>query len=271
MVYIVLILVSCLKKTTLAFVHLHPEPCALSLVPCTFIFMEIKFAKYLISNADYKQCPKPDRSEYAFIGRSNVGKSSLINMLCNNSKLAKISSTPGKTQLINHFEIFSSPSTFGRQRLAIGRRRLAEGDAGGGKGEAWYLVDLPGYGYAATVSQKQRRNWSLMIEEYIRKRKNLACLFVLIDGRQKPQIADIEFINKLGEWRVPFVLLFTKSDKNKPGETENHIKAFIQALIQTWEKIPRCFIVSSITKTGRRALLEYISGLNQRFKSGSRE
>src|SRR5215510_14752971 len=133
--------------------------------------MEIISAKYLISNADYKQCPKPDRPEYAFIGRSNVGKSSLINMLCNNARLAKISSTPGKTQLINHFEIISSTKQKGTE-------------------ERWYLVDLPGYGYAATVSQKQRRQWNQMIEEYIRKRKNLCSLFVLVDGRHEPQAAD---------------------------------------------------------------------------------
>ena len=207
--------------------------------------MEIISAKYLISNADYKQCPKPDRSEYAFIGRSNVGKSSLINMLCNNSKLAKISSTPGKTQLINHFEIISLQK---------------------GKEEKWYLVDLPGYGYAATVSQKQRRQWSQMLEEYIRKRKNLCTLFVLIDSRHEPQDADIEFINKLGEWRVPFVIVFTKIDKNKPGITEKNIDSFKQVLSLSWEEMPQYFITSSLKKIGREALLEWISEFNHGFK-----
>ena len=211
--------------------------------------MEIISAKYLISNANYQQCPKPDRPEYAFIGRSNVGKSSLINMLCNNSKLAKISSTPGKTQLINHFEIISSSLQKGKE-------------------DKWYLVDLPGYGYAATVSQRQRRNWSQMLEGYIRKRENLCNLFVLIDGRHDPQALDIEFINQLGKWKIAFSIVFTKTDKNKPRETENHIQAFIRTLSATWEEIPSYFITSSITKTGREDLLNYISSLNNDFKKG---
>lgn len=211
--------------------------------------MEIISAKYIISSPDYKQCPKPDRPEYAFIGRSNVGKSSLINMLCNNSKLAKISSTPGKTQLINHFEIISSSLQKGKE-------------------DKWYLVDLPGYGYAATVSQRQRRNWSQMLEGYIRKRESLCNLFVLIDGRHDPQALDIEFINQLGKWGVAFSIVFTKTDKNKPGETENHIQAFIRALSATWEEIPSYFITSSITKTGRKDLLNYIFSLNNDFKRG---
>jgi GTP-binding protein len=210
--------------------------------------MEIISAKYLISNVDYKQCPKPDRPEYAFIGRSNVGKSSLINMLCNNSKLAKISSIPGKTQLINHFEIISVQK---------------------GKEEKWYLVDLPGYGYAATGSQKQRRQWNQMLEEYIRKRKNLCSLFVLIDSRQEPQNADLEFINKLGEWRIPFSIVFTKMDKNKPGITEKNIDSFKQVLSLSWEEIPQYFITSSVKKVGREALLEYISGFNHGYKQHS--
>ena len=156
--------------------------------------MKIKSARYIISSPGYEKCPKPDRPEFAFIGRSNVGKSSLLNMICNDSKLAKTSSAPGKTQLINHFEIISSTPT------------------GRGKGEAWYLVDLPGYGYAK-VALKDRRRWEQMIEGYIRKRENLACLFLLIDSRHDPQPVDIEFINKLGKWEVPFVLVFTKADK----------------------------------------------------------
>jgi GTP-binding protein len=208
--------------------------------------MEIKSASYLISNPDHKHCPKPDRPEYAFIGRSNVGKSSLINMLCNQKNLAKISATPGKTQLINHFEIISS---------GVGNDR---------KDSKWYLVDLPGYGYAS-VSQKERKHWSAMIEDYIRKRTNLVCLFVLIDSRHEPQPMDIEFINKLGEWRIYFVLVFTKSDKNKPGVTEKHIASFFQGLSKTWEEAPPYFISSSVKKTGRKDLLDLIGTLNGQY------
>ena len=168
-------------------------------------------------------------------------------MICNDSKLAKISSTPGKTQLINHFEIIS-----------LSKRK--------GKEEKWYLVDLPGYGYAATVSQKQRKQWNQMLEEYIRKRKNLCSLFVLVDSRHDPQNADVEFINRLGEWRIPFSIVFTKSDKNKPGITEKNIDSFKQVLSLTWEEIPQYFITSSEKKIGREALLEYISGFNHDFK-----
>lgn len=208
--------------------------------------MEIKSSKYLISNADYKHCPKADRPEYAFIGRSNVGKSSLINMICNSKNLAKTSATPGKTQLINHFEIISKDAD------------------NNNKDSKWYLVDLPGYGYAS-VSQKERKHWSAMIEDYIRKRTNLVCLFVLIDSRHQPQEADIEFINKLGEWRKYFVLLFTKSDKNKPGLTEKHIASFFQALAKTWEELPLYFITSSEKKAGRQEMLEAIETLNRQY------
>lgn len=149
-------------------------------------------AKYLISSETHKQCPVADKPEYAFIGRSNVGKSSLINLLTGSTKLAKTSATPGKTRLINHFEVIDTDKT------------------------KWYLVDLPGYGYAATVSQKARRNWGNMIESYIRK-ENLQNLFVLIDSRHTPQPIDLAFIHQLGEWQVPFSIVFTKTDKNKPG------------------------------------------------------
>jgi GTP-binding protein len=202
--------------------------------------MEIVSARYIISSATYKECPRPDRPEYAFIGRSNVGKSSLINMLTNKKNLAKISSTPGKTQLLNHFEVLSA-----------------------GK-KSWYLVDLPGYGYA-TVSQKARHNWSNMIESYIRKRENLVCLFVLIDIRHEPQPIDLEFLNKLGEWQAPFVLVFTKSDKNKPGTTTRNIEAFLAAMSKNWEEPPPYFVTSAIVKTGRKPLLDYINGLNRSF------
>jgi GTP-binding protein len=212
--------------------------------------MEIISSQYLISNADYKQCPKPDRPEYAFIGRSNVGKSSLINMLCNNKSLAKTSVSPGKTQLINHFEIVSkSPSA----------------QSGTGKGVKWYIVDLPGYGYAK-VSQSSRRRWEQMIENYIRKRENLVCLFVLIDSRHEPQQADLDFISQLGKWEIPFVLVFTKADKNKPGATKRNVAAFISALSENWEEPPPYFITSAISKDGREALLDYIAVLNKSFK-----
>lgn len=206
--------------------------------------MEIKSSSYLVSNTDYKNCPKADRPEYAFIGRSNVGKSSLINMICNHKNLAKTSATPGKTQLINHFEIISSES--GKEK----------------KESRWYLVDLPGYGYAS-VSQKERKRWPAMIENYIRKRSNLMCLFVLIDSRHQPQALDIEFLNKLGEWRIAFVLVYTKADKNKPGATEKKIKDFLQQLSETWEEPPLYFVTSSIEKKGRKELLDFIYSLNR--------
>src|SRR6185312_12180214 len=151
------------------------------------------------------QCPPPDRPEYAFIGRSNVGKSSLINMLCNRKTLAKTSATPGKTQLINHFEILSDDR------------------------KKWYIVDLPGYGYAK-VAQRSRRRWEQMIENYIRKRENLIHLFVLIDSRHSPQKLDLDFISKLGEWQRSFALVFTKADKNKPQATTRNVNLFMQAL-----------------------------------------
>ena len=202
--------------------------------------MEINDAKYLISNADFKHCPPPDRPEYAFIGRSNVGKSSLINMLTNKKTLAKTSSAPGKTQLINHFDIVSNDR------------------------KKWYLVDLPGYGYAK-VSQKSRRRWEQMIEGYIRKRENLVCLFVLIDTRHEPQKIDYEFLNDLGRWEIPFVIVFTKSDKNKPGATKRNVESFLNGMGEFWEEPPPYFITSAIKKEGRDLLLSYIEGLNKGF------
>ena len=202
--------------------------------------MDVISAEYIISSATYKQCPPPDKPEYAFIGRSNVGKSSLINMLTNKKNLAKTSSTPGKTQLINHFEIMS------------------------GDKKKWMIVDLPGYGFA-TVSQKARRNWSNMIESYIRKRENLVCLFVLIDSRHEPQKIDLEFINQLGEWQVPFVIVFTKSDKNKPGATRRHVEEFLTALKENWEETPPYYVTSATTNEGRKEMLTYIAQLNGSF------
>jgi GTP-binding protein len=202
--------------------------------------MEITSATYVISSPSYKQCPVSDKPEYAFIGRSNVGKSSLINMITNKKLLAKISATPGKTQLINHFEIVSSDK------------------------KKWFIVDLPGYGYAS-ISQKARNNWENMIESYIRKRENLVCLFVLIDSRHEPQAKDLKFINQLGEWQVPFVLVFTKKDKNKPNATIRNVNAFLAALGETWEAMPPYFVTSALTKEGRKPLLDYIGGLNNSF------
>jgi GTP-binding protein len=208
--------------------------------------MNIIEARYLTSSPSFDKCPAPDRPEIAFLGRSNVGKSSLINMLCNNTRLAKISTTPGKTQLINHFEIvFSSRSSHGERKKIKG-----------------YLVDLPGYGFAK-VSQSSRRRWEQMIEGYIRKRENLINLFVLIDSRHDPQKIDLDFINKLGKWQTPFALVFTKADKNKPQATAKNVNLFMQALQQTWEEPPVFFISSILTKEGQNEILNYINELNQ--------
>lgn len=201
--------------------------------------MEIKEAKYIISSPSVDKCPKADRPEYAFIGRSNVGKSSLINMLCNKKELAKISSAPGKTQLINHFEITS------------------------GKNSKWYLVDLPGYGFAI-ISQKQRKNWEKMINDYIRQRENLSNVFVLVDSRHEPQKIDIDFINKLGEWQIPFSIVFTKSDKNKPGATVRNVNEFLRQLSKTWTALPIRFITSALNKAGRKEILDFIHKINSR-------
>ncbi len=202
--------------------------------------MKIQDAKYLISNADYAQCPAADRPEYAFIGRSNVGKSSLINMLCNKQALAKTSSAPGKTQLINHFEVVSDAKN------------------------KWYIVDLPGYGYAK-VSQSSRRRWEQMIENYIRKRENLTSLFVLVDSRHEPQKIDLAFIEQLGNWEIPFAVIFTKADKNKPGATRRNVTDFISRLKETWEEVPPFFVTSSETGEGRDLVLDYIDDLNKAF------
>ena len=198
--------------------------------------MVIKSATYLISSPSVEKCPPPDRPEYAFIGRSNVGKSSLINMLVNNQKLAKTSAEPGKTQLINHFEVVSD------------------------KNFRWYLVDLPGYGFAV-VSQKQRKSWERMISDYLRKRENLKNVFALIDSRHTPQANDIDFINKLGEWQTPFTIVFTKSDKNKPAETLRNVNAFMAELRKTWVEPPAFFVTSATKKVGREELLSHIEAL----------
>jgi GTP-binding protein len=217
--------------------------------------MHIKSATYLISSPDYKQCPKPDKPEYAFIGRSNVGKSSLINMLCNNSKLAKTSSAPGKTQLINHFLVESVPSP-----PEEGRKPRKEDI------EAWYLVDLPGYGYAK-VSQSARRRWEQMIENYLRHRPNLANVFVLIDSRHEPQKIDLGFIDQLGKWEVPFCLVFTKADKETQKAVSQHVKDFLNAMRKTWQFLPQHFVTSAVKNLGREKVLGFIGETNKEFKT----
>lgn len=199
--------------------------------------MEIHSAVYLISSPDYTKCPKPDRPEYAFIGRSNVGKSSLINMLSNNDKLAKTSASPGKTQLINHFDIDKS----------------------------WYIVDLPGYGFAK-VSQSQRKQWEKMIEDYLRKRENLVSVFVLIDSRHSPQKLDLEFINKLGKWNIPFSLVFTKADKENQRIVSANVKDFLAKMRETWQFLPQHFVTSAVKKMGRDKILGLIGTMNQEFR-----
>ena len=199
--------------------------------------MLIKEAKYLTSSPSLEACPKPDRLEIAFIGRSNVGKSSLINMLSGYSRLAKISATPGKTQLINHFEMRSR--------------------TGGADDMSWYLVDLPGYGFAK-VSQRDRRRWEQMIESYLRKRGNLRMVFLLVDSRLPPQKIDLEFVNKLGKWQTPFALVFTKTDKNKIADTEKNINLFMHALKESWDAPPNFFLTSATTREGRDDILHYL-------------
>lgn len=196
--------------------------------------MEVYSAKFVISNSDVKKCPEPDKHEYAFIGRSNVGKSSLINMLTNHGKLAKTSGVPGKTQLINHFLI----------------------------NDEWYLVDLPGYGYARS-SKSQRAQFSGIIRNYILKRENMVCLFVLIDSRHAPLKIDLEFMEWLGENGVPFVMVFTKADKLTTTERMNCIAKYQEGMKETWETMPMAFMTSAKTKMGRVELLSYIEELNK--------
>ncbi|HRP88660.1 MAG TPA: ribosome biogenesis GTP-binding protein YihA/YsxC [Edaphocola sp.] len=204
--------------------------------------MEINKAKYLISSPKEANCPIADRPEYAFIGRSNVGKSSLINLLTNNGSLAKVSATPGKTIMINHFLINANSK-----------------DEGG-----WYLVDLPGYGYAKR-SKTQRDQWVTVMNDYFEKRANLMTVFVLIDSRLKPQENDLEFLRGLGEIGVPFNLIFTKSDKNSQAETAKNVKIFINKLKEEWEYIPKYFVSSTVKKTGRKEILFFIDELNQQY------
>ncbi len=200
--------------------------------------MEIKNSKYLISNADVNKCPDTDVPEYAFIGRSNVGKSSLINMLTRNKGLAKTSQTPGKTLLINHFCI-------------------NDGD--------WNIVDLPGYGYAAR-GKKQREEIRRIIEDYILQRHQLTSLFVLLDIRHEPQAVDLEFLRWLGENGVPFAIIFTKADKLSKTAGESNVSAYKKELMKEWEELPPTFITSSEKKTGRDEVLDYIDSINISLK-----
>ncbi len=211
--------------------------------------MQIKSAKYIISSPDYEKCPAPDRPEYAFIGRSNVGKSSLINMLCNNDKLAKTSASPGKTQLLNHFEINSAPDSKTDQKPAAS------------KSSSWYLVDLPGYGFAK-VSIKSRNRWEQMIENYLRKRENLTLVFVLIDARHNPQKIDLEFLLQLRNWGVPFCLIFTKTDKENQSTVSKNVKAFLEAMKKNWQFLPQHFLSSAVKKSGRDKILSFIEETN---------
>ena len=219
--------------------------------------MHIKSAKYVISSPDYEKCPVPDRPEYAFIGRSNVGKSSLINMLCNNDKLAKTSSAPGKTQLLNHFIIESTNSPNSPNTPPVG----GDGSRNTNARSSWYLVDLPGYGFAK-VSQRSRRRWEQMIENYLRKRENLTMVFVLIDARHSPQKIDLEFLEQLKIWQVPFSLVFTKSDKENQRTVSKNVKDFLEAMKKTWQFLPQHFVTSAIKKTGKDKILAFIEETN---------
>ncbi len=199
--------------------------------------MEIKSAEFIISNASVSKCPDTTLPEYAFIGRSNVGKSSLINMLTNHKKLAKTSATPGKTLLINHFLI----------------------------NKAWYLVDLPGYGYAKR-GKKEQENLRQIISSYILHREQMTNLFVLIDSRHEPQKIDLEFIEWLGENGIPFSIVFTKADKSKPMQLKKNISVFLDTLAEQWEELPPHFVTSSENRTGREEVLDYIDSINESLK-----
>ena len=205
--------------------------------------MKIVKATYLISSPSFDQCPALKLPEYAFIGRSNVGKSSIINALCSQKNLAKTSGTPGKTQLINHFEIISNSVAKGKQ-------------------DKWYIVDLPGYGFAK-VSQSSRRRWEQMIENYLRKRENLNRVFVLIDSRHAPQKIDLEFVEQLFKWEIPFTLIFTKSDKEKPGVVARNVKSFFDALNEILPFLPQGFVTSAEKRTGVDEVLACIDQYNK--------
>ena len=195
--------------------------------------MIIKQASFVISNTDYKKCPDDEKAEYAFIGRSNVGKSSLINSLTNNKSLAKTSSKPGKTQLINHFLINNE----------------------------WYMVDLPGYGYAKT-SKTNRAIFHKMINDYLLNRKNLICLFVLIDSRHNLQAIDDDFMQWLAENQIPFSIIFTKTDKLSKNNLAKNLKDFKKKMLENWSELPNILLSSAHKKEGLKEILYYISFLN---------
>jgi len=198
--------------------------------------MNVKSAEFLCSNTRTDKLPEPTMPEYAFIGRSNVGKSSLINALVNKKNLAKTSQTPGKTQLINHFLINND----------------------------WYLVDLPGYGYAKT-SRSLREDWEKFIRKYLRVRENLQCLFVLIDSRHEPQKIDLDFCKWLGESGIPFLLVFTKADKQSNLKSTQNIAKFKKALLEWFEEVPQVFLTSSETHLGCEDILNTIAEINRNF------
>ena len=200
--------------------------------------MDIKSASFLVSNTTFKKCPSDGRPEFAFIGRSNVGKSSLINMITGKKKLAKTSSTPGKTQLINHFEI----------------------------NEDWYLVDLPGYGFAK-ASKKSRKSWEVFITEYLLHRESLMTTFVLIDSRLSPQKIDIEFMNWCGGKGIPFSLVFTKTDKLSSSSLQKNLVGYRNELRKFWVDLPPIFVTSSQSKFGRESVLNYIEEILEAFKA----
>lgn len=196
--------------------------------------MEIKSAEFVSSFVSYNDCPKTEMPEYAFVGRSNIGKSSLINMLLEKKKLAKTSQSPGKTQLINQFIVNNT----------------------------WYLVDLPGYGYAK-VAKSKRKDFNKLINEYILHRDNLMCLFVLLDSRHEPQKNDLGFMRWLGENQVPFAMVFTKVDKISSSAANTNITNYKKEMLKEWEALPQIFITSSEQKTGRTEILDYIQKINQ--------
>lgn len=196
--------------------------------------MNIKSAEFVISNSDYRKCPQDGKAEYAFIGRSNVGKSSLINMLTNRKGLAMTSSTPGKTMLINHFLI----------------------------NDEWYLVDLPGYGYARR-GKEGRDKLRKIIEDYVLEREAMTNLFVLVDSRHEPQKIDLEFMEWLGENGVPFAIVFTKADKLGSGRLHLNITAYKEKLLESWDELPPIFVTSSEKGQGREELLSYIDSINR--------
>lgn len=200
--------------------------------------MKIRSAEFVVSNSDVRKCPDVRKPEYAFIGRSNVGKSSLINMLVERKGLAKTSSMPGKTLLINHFLINND----------------------------WYLVDLPGYGFAQR-GKESREQLRRIIEDYVLEREQMTCLFVLVDGRHKPQKIDMEFMDWLGECEVPFAIVFTKMDKMGKIAGAQNVEAYKQEMLQTWEELPPVFVTSSETRLGREELLTYIGELNEQMKA----